>query len=127
MVLDIACGEGYGTALIAEVARRAVGVDRSAEAVKHARNAYNKANLEFKIGNCIEIPYPDHSFDLIVCFETIEHLRQHEDLMAEFKRVLAAGRVAIISSPDKYEYSIAPNFVNAFHVKELYATNLKSF
>jgi SAM-dependent methyltransferase len=119
-VLDIASGEGYGTAMVAEVARSAVGVDISAEAVVHAKKTYKKRNIEFRMGSCVEIPYPDQSFDLIVSFETIEHHSQHEEMMVEFKRVLRPDGQIIISSPEKYEYSVAPNFTNSFHVKELY-------
>lgn len=120
LVLDIASGEGYGTAMIAEVANWAVGVDISPEAVNHAQKTYKKNNLEFRIGSCVEIPYPDQSFDVIVSFETIEHHSQHDEMMAEFKRVLRPNGQIIISSPDKYEYSVAPNFNNTFHTKELY-------
>jgi ubiquinone/menaquinone biosynthesis C-methylase UbiE len=119
-VLDIASGEGYGTAMIAETAKWVAGVDISPEAVGHAQKAYNMKNLEFRIGSCVEIPYPDQSFDLIVSFETIEHHNQHEEMMVEFKRVLRPDGQIIISSPEKYEYSVAPNFTNSFHVKELY-------
>ena len=85
-------------------------------------------NLEFRIGSCVEIPYPDQFFDLIVSFETIEHHNQHEEMMAEFKRVLRPNGQIIISSPEKYEYSVTPNVTNSFHVKELYRhKNSKNF
>src|SRR5262252_5161939 len=55
-VLDIACGEGYGSAMLAEVAQSVVGVDSSREAILHASKKYSKPNLEFKIGSCADIP-----------------------------------------------------------------------
>ncbi len=119
-VLDIACGEGYGSAMLARVARHVVGVDISRETIEHASAKYRRDNLEFRIGSCAEIPLGDDSLDLVVTFETIEHHDQHEAMMAEIKRVLRPNGVLIISSPDKYEYSVAPNYGNPFHVREPY-------
>lgn len=119
-VLDMACGEGYGTHLLSGVARLAAGVDVSNEAIGHAVQTYRGANLEFRCGSCSDIPYPDQSFDLVVSFETIEHHDQHQEMMGEIKRVLRQGGCLLISSPDKLHYSTIPGHSNAFHVKELY-------
>jgi SAM-dependent methyltransferase len=119
-VLDIASGEGYGSAMLAEVATGVVGVDISAEAVRHARVRYGRANLEFREGRADAIPLPNGSVDLVVSFETIEHHDRHEEMMAEIRRVLRPDGVLIVSSPDKREYSDIPRFANPFHVKELY-------
>jgi GT2 family glycosyltransferase/2-polyprenyl-3-methyl-5-hydroxy-6-metoxy-1,4-benzoquinol methylase len=119
-VLDIACGEGYGSDLLAKVAKHVIGVDIAREVIEHAAGKYRRKNLEFRIGSCAEIPVADSSVDLVVSFETIEHHDRHEAMMAEIKRVLTPNGVLIMSSPDKYEYSVAPNYRNPFHVKELF-------
>jgi GT2 family glycosyltransferase/SAM-dependent methyltransferase len=119
-VLDIACGEGYGSALLAQVARHVIGVDISGETLDHAAAKYGRDNLEFRLGSCAAIPLADRSVDLVVSFETIEHHDQHEAMMAEIKRVLRPEGVIVISSPEKYEYSVAPNYRNPFHVRELF-------
>ncbi len=119
-VLDIACGEGYGSALLAEVARSVVGVDASEEVIRYADERYQRSNVQFKHGACGHIPLPDASIDLIVSFETIEHHDEHHEMMREFVRVLRPDGLVLISSPDKAEYSDKPQFVNSFHVKELY-------
>ena len=119
LVLDIACGEGYGTAMLAEVAQHVIGVDNSDPVIAHATNKYQRANLEFKIGNCAKIPIPDGSLDLVVSFETIEHHGQHDEMLMEIKRVLKPAGLLLVSSPNKNEYSVAPNSSNPFHVKEL--------
>ena len=119
-VLDIACGEGFGSAILAKTARSVVGVDIAVEAVKHAAIRYRLDNVQFRQGSCAEIPLDNNSVDLVVSFETIEHLDEHNAMMAEFKRVLRPEGVLIISSPDKKEYSILPNYRNPFHVKELF-------
>jgi ubiquinone/menaquinone biosynthesis C-methylase UbiE len=126
VVLDIACGEGYGTALLAGLAARAIGVDISREAVRHAKARYVAGNIEFLVGSCARIPLPDRSIDLVTSFETIEHHDQHEKMMQEIKRVLRPRGVLVISSPDKQHYSIDTGHRNEYHVKELYAHEFKA-
>ncbi|GAB2795227.1 hypothetical protein GCM10027040_22020 [Halomonas shantousis] len=125
-VLDIASGEGYGSVLLAEVAEKVVGVDIDRQAVDHACRKYRRDNLEFRIGSCTEIPLADDSVDIIISFETIEHHDQHDEMMIELKRVLRPGGLLIISSPDKYEYSIVPDYQNPYHMLELYQHEFES-
>ncbi|WP_412022350.1 glycosyltransferase [Burkholderia cepacia] len=125
-VLDIACGEGYGSGLMALGARSVIGVDIDSTTVEHASMYYRQPNLRFETGSCAAIPLPDHSVDVVVSFETIEHHDQHEEMMCEISRVLRKNGILIISSPDKYEYSDKPGFKNSFHVKELYLDEFKS-
>ncbi len=120
-VLDIACGEGYGSALLAQVATEVVGVDIAAEAVQHAQNQYQGPfpNLTFRQGSATDIPYPDESFDVVVSFETIEHLAEQEQMLKEIRRVLRRDGILIISTPDRPIYHRAYGADNPFHVKEL--------
>jgi SAM-dependent methyltransferase len=121
IVLDIASGEGYGSALLAEAAARVIGVDISLEAVAHANAKYRRPNVRFLRGSCTDIPLSESSIDVVVSFETIEHHAEHEAMLREIKRVLRRRGLLIISSPDKLEYSERANHGNAYHVKELYA------
>lgn len=118
-VLDVACGEGYGSDLLAEVAHSVSGVDISADAVDNARQTYSRANLCFIQGSCTGLPCDDASFDMVVSFETIEHHDQHELMVAELRRVLRPGGVMLISTPNRPEYNRTLNEPNPFHVKEL--------
>lgn len=120
-VLDIACGEGYGSAIIAPHARKVCGVGVSAEAIAHAQEAHKAENLQFILGSCTAIPLPDNSVDVAISFETIEHLTEHDEMMQELRRVLRPDGVLIISSPDKRVYSDERDFHNPFHLRELYA------
>lgn len=119
VVVDIACGEGYGSAFLASVASSVIGVDIDSEAVKFASKKYIKSNLEYIVGTCSAIPVDSGSVDVLVSFETLEHHDQHVEMMLEVKRVLKPNGLLIISSPDKTYYSDQRNFKNAFHVKEL--------
>ena len=119
-VLDIASGEGYGSAILARTAAYVTGVDISSEAILHATEKYKANNLEFREGSCTAIPLPDACVDVVVSFETIEHHDEHEAMMVEIKRVLKPNGVLVISCPDKFEYSDKPGYRNEYHVKELY-------
>jgi ubiquinone/menaquinone biosynthesis C-methylase UbiE/peptidoglycan hydrolase CwlO-like protein len=124
-VLDIACGEGYGCALLAAVAESVVGVDINSEVVEYATKEYSThKNIRFMVGSCDSIPLPDNSVDVVTSFETIEHHDKHEEMMQEIKRVLKPSGVLIISSPNRLTYSDEPKYSNPFHVKELYYDEL---
>jgi GT2 family glycosyltransferase/SAM-dependent methyltransferase len=124
-VLDVACGEGYGSALLAQTALSVHGVDISAEAVAHARAEYgNLDNVAFERASATELPFPDAHFDAVISFETLEHLQEQEQMLSQIRRVLKPGGFFIVSSPNKEVYSDRRNFVNEFHVKELYFPEL---
>lgn len=119
-VLDIACGEGYGSNLMAQNAKEVVGVDIDTHVIEKAKEKYSKPNLYFKPGRTDDIPQADKSFDVVVSFETIEHHNKHDEMMLEIRRVLKDDGILIISSPEKSEYSDKINYQNPFHIKELY-------
>jgi len=118
-VLDVASGEGYGAALLAQVAKSVVGVEIAAETVEHAQAAYAAPGLTFLQGDARRIPCPDHSFDAVVSFETLEHFYEHDEFLAEVRRVLRPGGQFIISSPERDVYSPAGGTPNPYHAREL--------
>ena len=119
-VLDAACGEGYGSSLLALTAHSVSGVDIDEKTIEHAGQRYGRDNLEFHAADCLNLPFDDDSFDCVVSFETVEHLSDQERLISEFARVLKPGGFALISSPDKAIYTEALGNQNEFHVRELY-------
>jgi len=125
-VLDAACGEGYGSALLAGTASSVTGVDLSTESVEHARGRYQASNLEFQAADCLDLPFEADRFDCIVSFETLEHLADHDGLLREFRRVLRPGGFLLLSSPDKAIYSEKLQNRNEFHVRELYRGELET-
>ena len=124
-VLDVACGEGYGSALLARHAAHVTGVDISPDAIAHARREYAAlGNATFVEASCTAIPLPDASIDLAVSFETLEHITAHQQFADELARVLAPGGVLVLSCPNKLEYTDHRKFANEYHVKELYRDEL---
>ena len=125
-VLDLACGDGYGSALLAKSASRVLGVDIDPGTIATARQKYSAPNLEFRTGRAVAIPADDASFDLVVSFETIEHHDRHGEMLAEIRRVLKPGGLLVMSSPDRKYYSEIPRYKNPFHVKELSESEFKA-
>ena len=120
VVLDVASGEGYGSALLAGQAGNVIGVDLNQAAAEHAKKTYGHLpNLSFVVADCRSIPIGSESVDLIVSFETIEHIERQDELIKEFVRVLRPGGIVIASSPDRENYSEATGRDNPFHLREL--------
>ena len=88
-VLEAGPGEGYGADLIADVARRVIGLDYDESAVAHIRARYPR--VEMLHGNLAALPLPDASVDVVVNFQVIEHLWDQGQFVAECLRVLRPG------------------------------------
>jgi SAM-dependent methyltransferase len=120
-VLDLASGEGYGSAFLAAAAHQVIGIDLALDAVRHARVAYaHVENATYLVGSILDIPLRDSSFDLVVCFEALEHVGDHDRLFREVKRVLAPGGRFFVSTPNKRTYAEEARHDNPFHVRELH-------
>jgi O-antigen biosynthesis protein len=115
-VLDVASGEGYGSAYLAQ---SVVGVDTSDEAVAHATDCYRLPNLQYVVADAAKLPFEDTSFDVVVSFETIEHLEDQTSFLKEVHRVLRPEGLFIASTPNRDVYSPVNGPVNQFHVREL--------
>ena len=120
-VLDIACGEGYGSALLAQTARTVTGVDLSATAIGHAQGSYARPNLRYLEGDALANPMADGSVGVVVSFETLEHFREQDRFLQEVKRVLRSDGLLLISTPDRDNYSPSASPANPYHRLELTA------
>ncbi|MGH2978009.1 MAG: class I SAM-dependent methyltransferase [Solirubrobacterales bacterium] len=119
-VLDAGCGVGYGSALLVQLggARRCVGIDIAPDAIEQARARHGgEERLDFQLGDVTALGFPDNSFDVVTCFETVEHIDQtaQERFVAEAARVLRPGGLLIASSPNRAQYPPG----NPYHVREL--------
>jgi ubiquinone/menaquinone biosynthesis C-methylase UbiE len=124
VLLDIACGSGYGSRyLFDKGARIVVGGDISAEAVEAARSFYRRQGVEYLLLDATKLPFADDSFEAIISMETIEHLKQYQDYLSECKRVLKEGGLFICSTPNKGHgipeiKEFSPYHVHEFQIEE---------
>ncbi len=126
-VLDVACGTGYGAALLSRAAQEVDGVDIAAEAINSANTNYAQVrNLTFAQAPCESLPFEAGAFDVVVSFETIEHIHAQAEFLDEIRRVLKPDGWLALSSPNKAEYTDKRAFSNEFHVKELYRAELEA-
>lgn len=118
-VLDISCGEGYGAALIhREGAACVTGADIDAVIIERATRVYGTDGLSFVLADArATLPFDDGAFDVVISFETIEHISEHSDFIAELVRVLVPDGILVVSTPDAA--LSPPDMPNPFHAKEL--------
>ena len=118
-VLDLGCGEGYGTWIISRSASEAVGMDAGDETISKAESRYVAENLSYVAGHSGSLPFAEKSFDMVVCFELIEHIPEaaQVDCLAQIKKVLKQDGVLLISTPNK-SLSTHPN-ENPYHLREM--------
>ncbi len=118
-VLDMACGEGYGSDLLAGSARSVVGVDANPEAHEHARLRYVRPNLTFERGMVESFGTPGEH-DAVVFLQTIEHVQDPGAVLAHFARLLAPGGTAYVSTPNVLTLAPAgqPKSDNPWHIRE---------
>jgi SAM-dependent methyltransferase len=119
-VLDAGCGVGYGAELIARAgASRVVGIDLAPEAIAAASERVGEM-ADFQVGDLQDMPFDEGSFDLVVCFEVLEHLEDPEPAITALKDVLREGGLLIVSSPNRGVYPPGnPYHLHEFTLEEL--------
>ncbi|MAG33509.1 MAG: hypothetical protein CL908_21745, partial [Deltaproteobacteria bacterium] len=110
-VLDLASGTGYGSALLSRSARSLVSLDLEA--------AHLGGVPAGVCGDALRLPFRDESFDVVVCFEAIEHVPEPARLVSEARRVLAGPRILLVSTPDREIYTARAGHRNPFHIAEM--------
>ncbi len=119
-VLDLGSGEGFGAAILADVASHVVGVDVDEPTIEHSRLNYAGPKLEFVLGTALDLSaHEKASFDVVVAFEVIEHVQEQERVLAEAARVLGDDGLLIASTPDRLMYAQARTETNPYHEREL--------
>jgi SAM-dependent methyltransferase len=118
-VVDMACGEGYGSAVLAERAAEVTGVDANPEAYEHARLRYRSSNLRFE-RSLIEEFEAGAPWDAIVFLQTVEHVQEPVPLLERFASLLEPGGVAYVSTPNRLTLAApgAEKSGNPWHVRE---------
>lgn len=120
-VLDVACGTGYGSRLLARAASVS-GVDRAEEAVALARG---RVDGTFLVADVPPIPFADDCFDFVVSFETVEHIPEDGEFVREIRRVLRPGGRLLISTPNKDVSTVDGTPLNEWHIREYTLGSLK--
>jgi len=114
-VLDIACGEGYGSRLLAKCAEKVIGADIDNGSIKIAEEkSVGLKNLTFFRQDVTKTTFEDHAFDVVVSMETIEHVPE-EPYFNEIKRILKRNGIFILSTPQN---SLGHIPINAAHLRE---------
>lgn len=114
VVLDVGCGTGYGTAILAEYANQVAGIDRSAAAIRFAKRRY--PGVDFSKMDAQDLRFPDASFDFVFSSENLEHLPDQAAHLVELRRVLRAGGTCFIASPNPEAF--VGERRNPWHTKE---------
>jgi 2-polyprenyl-3-methyl-5-hydroxy-6-metoxy-1,4-benzoquinol methylase len=124
-VVDMACGEGYGSDTLSRRAARVTGVDANPEAHEHARLRYRRGNLRFKRDMVETYSQP---CDAIVFMQTIEHLQDPKAVLEHFRSLLRPGGIAYVSTPNVL--TLAPEGAdrsgNPWHVREYRAQEFRA-
>ena len=128
-VLETACGTGYGSQLIASVAKRVLATDYSPLAIDYARRHFASPNLRFEVMDCNEWHVLPASYDCIVSFEVLEHLPNQVEYLRNCASALRPGGILLISTPNRSTAQIhmrSIQQVNEFHIGELNLTQFRS-
>ncbi|MCX6290361.1 MAG: methyltransferase domain-containing protein [Bacteroidetes bacterium] len=114
-VLDVGCGMAYGTALMAQSAKKITGIDYDQQTVTGNSQRYASIpNLSFRQGAVPPLPFADQSFDVVTAFQFIEHIEHRKEFIKEALRVLKPGGSLLVTTPN-VKKSLARN---PFHVHE---------
>lgn len=118
-VLDFGCGTGYGSALLATVAQSVTGLDIDAPALRWARQTHRNAVLNFEQRDDLGAGLQDQSFDLITCFEMIEHVAHpmQIDTIRNVARLLSPTGQFVISTPNPEVTAMYGD--NPYHLREM--------
>jgi 2-polyprenyl-3-methyl-5-hydroxy-6-metoxy-1,4-benzoquinol methylase len=126
-VLDLACGEGYGSALLAHRAIDVVGLDANPETYEHARLRYTRPGLRFERGLVESYGEPGY-YDMVVFLQTIEHVQDPAAVLEHIRTLLAPGGQAYVSTPNLL--TLAPAGAeksdNPWHIKEYRAQEFRA-
>lgn len=126
-VLDIACGTGFGTDILAQhTDGPVIGGDIDTEAIEECRENWRRSNIRFEVMDGTSLVFDNDYFDTIVSFETIEHLTEFKKMITEFFRVLRPGGYLILSTPNATITSPDGIIKNRYHTQEFNSSELKA-
>jgi SAM-dependent methyltransferase len=127
LVLEVGCGEGYGTSLLSGNQEKVIGLDVDKNAIARAREKYGSENCVFTLYDGFRIPYEDNFFDAVISFQVIEHIRDDINFVSEIHRVLRTNGVLILTTPNgALRIKRGQKPWNRFHIREYYPDELEN-
>lgn len=121
LVAELGCGSGYGTYQLAQAgSKRIYAIDKNKEVVSYAKKHYHHPLIEYRVADAKNTKLPLESIDVVIAFETIEHIKNSQQFLDEVIRILKKGGIFILSTPNK-EISFSNN---PYHLKEYSITEL---
>ncbi len=118
-ILEVGFGDGYGTEMLnnSSKIKKIIGIDIDSETVAHAKSHHKKC--DFREYDGVKIPFKDNTFDAVVSFQVIEHVKDVQNYLKEIKRVLKKGGRVFITTPNR-NYRLGKNEKpwNPFHLRE---------
>lgn len=117
-VLDLACGVGYGSYMLANrsLCEKIVSVDSSIDALAYGSKYYNSPKIDYRLGDCLSIVLEPEFFDIVLCFETIEHIENERQLLEKFHQALKPQGRLLCSTPNQKNVPFDPN-THPFHIR----------
>jgi 2-polyprenyl-3-methyl-5-hydroxy-6-metoxy-1,4-benzoquinol methylase len=119
-VVDAGCGEGFGTQLLADVAASVVGLDYSAAAIAHCRTAWRHPNLTFQQSDLTRPGSVAGTFDLVLNFQVVEHIRDPLPFLRGLRALLAPAGQVLLTTPNR----LMSFSENPYHIREYSAEEL---
>ena len=137
-VIDVGCGSGVVTDLLASLGARATGIDANPSAIEYAQRTFARPNLDFKCSLVEDLDFEPGSVDRIYCLEVIEHLYEHQvrSLLALLQQLLRPGGVLTLTTPNYHglwpavEFAmdrlrVAPQMADHQHVTRFHRGKLR--
>lgn len=115
-ILDIACGSGFGTKILSKKAKSVIGCDIDKEIIDYASYRYSNNNIEYRVENAEDFKL-DNKLDIIISFETIEHLKNVDNYLKSIDNNLKEGGLFFVSTPISSK-EIDNNPDNKYHIQE---------
>jgi len=121
-VLDVGCGDGVLSYLLAKKGANVIGIDSSEEAIRFAKErCRDLSNLNFQVASAYELPFSKDNFDYVISSEVIEHLKYPEKMLAEIKRIWNGRGKIIITTPIRFTETP----LDKMHYKEFFENEFK--
>lgn len=117
-VVDLACGTGYGSQILLKKSNSYIGIDINDEALSYAQKKYSRPNASFLKMDVNDLIFKNQSFESVVAFEMIEHLKRQHTFLKEVSRILKPKGVFIVSTPNRLIQSPNGKLMSPYHTKE---------